>query len=332
MKVIIPLAGKGTRLRPHTHLVPKPMLKVAGKPVIDYVMDDLAKLGGVEEVIYITGHLKEKVESYVRAKYPWKSVFIEQKEQKGTADAIRLAAPHVDQPVMIIFVDTIFDADLSVIKSSKEDGIIWTKEVEDFQRFGVVVTDASGHMTKIVEKPTEPISKRANIGLQYIANWKLMFEGIEHVMRQPANKGEYYLTNAFQYMVENGAKLKVEQVEGWYDAGKLDTLLETNEIMLTKRRMARRPANLAADVKIVEPVYIEDGVEIRRSTIGPNVSIGAGCVIEDSEVRHSIVGAKTRITTSRLHESQIGDGVVVQRMSGSLNVGDHSELLGKGAD
>jgi glucose-1-phosphate thymidylyltransferase len=332
MKVIIPLAGKGTRLRPHTHLVPKPMLKVAGKPVIDYVMDDLAKLGGVEEIIYITGHLKEKVESYVRAKYPWKSVFVEQKEQKGTADAIRLAAPYVDQPVMIIFVDTIFDADLSVIKTSKDDGIIWAKEVEDYQRFGVIVSDASGHMTKIVEKPTEPISKNANIGLQYIANWKLMFEGIEHVMRQPANKGEFYLTDAFQYMVDKGARLKVEQVDGWYDAGKLDTLLETNEIMLRKRHMARRPGNLPADVKVVDPVYIEDGVQIRRSTVGPNVSIGAGTVIENSELRHTIVGTKGKITSSHLHDSLIGDEVVIQRVRGSLTIGDHAELLGDGAD
>ena len=177
MKVIIPLAGKGTRLRPHTHLTPKPMLKIAGKPVIDYVMDDLARLGGVDEVIYITGHLKDKVEQYTRTKYPWKSVFVEQTEQKGTADAIRLARPYVDQPVMIIFVDTIFDADFSVIRTSQDDGIIWAKEVEDYQRFGVIVSDTSGHMTKIVEKPKDPISKNANIGLQYIRNCKLMFEG-----------------------------------------------------------------------------------------------------------------------------------------------------------
>src|SRR5205814_1273283 len=162
MKVIIPLAGKGTRLRPHTHITPKPMLRIAGKPVIDYVMDDLKKLGGVDEVIYITGHLKEKVEDYARRKYPWKSVFIEQKEQRGTADAIAMARPYVDQPVMIIFVDTIFDADLGVIKTTKEDGIIWVKEVEDYKRFGVVVSDKNGNMTKIVEKPSEPISKRAN--------------------------------------------------------------------------------------------------------------------------------------------------------------------------
>jgi glucose-1-phosphate thymidylyltransferase len=326
MKVIIPLAGKGTRLRPHTHLTPKPMLRIAGKPVIDYVMDDLQKLGGVEEVIYITGHLKEKVEHHARTRYPFRSVFVEQKEQKGTADAIALARPYVDQPVMIIFVDTIFDADLGVIKRTKADGIIWVKEVEDYQRFGVVVADKDGNMTKIVEKPKEPISKRANIGLQYIDNWKLMFEGIDHVMRQPPNKGEFYLTDAFQYMVDKGAKLKVMDVEGWYDAGKLDTLIETNRIILEKRKMARRPKGLSADVKILEPVYIEDGVTIKRSTIGPNVSINAGSVIEDSMLRDTIVGAKTKIIKSQLHDSLIGDEVVLEGFTGDATVGDHSEL------
>jgi glucose-1-phosphate thymidylyltransferase len=326
MKVIIPLAGKGTRLRPHTHLTPKPMLKIAGKPVIDYVMDDLQKLGGIEQVIYITGHLKEKVEEYTRSKYPWPSVFVEQKEQRGTADAIGLARPYVDQPVMVIFVDTIFDADLSVIKRTDTDGIIWVKEVEDYKRFGVVVADTDGNMTKIVEKPSTPISKRANIGLQYIKNWKLMFEGIDHVMKQPSNKGEYYLTDAFQYMVDQGAKLKVVDVEGWYDAGKLDTLLETNKIMLVKRKMARRPTSLPKDAQLIDPVYIEDGVTIRRSTVGPNVSVSAGSVIEDSTVRDAIIGEKTRIVKSELHDSIVGDEVVLEGFKGAGTVGDHSEL------
>ena len=328
MKVIIPLAGKGTRLRPHTHLTPKPMLRIAGKPVIDYVMDDLARLGGVEEIIYITGHLKDKVEQYTRSRYPWKSVFVEQLDQKGTADAIRLAKPYVDQPVMIIFVDTIFDADFSVIRASKDDGIIWAKEVEDYQRFGVIVTDGNGHMTRIVEKPKDPISRNANIGLQYIRNWKLMFEGIDHVMKQPPNKGEYYLTDAFQYMVEKGAKLKVEQVEGWYDAGKIDTLLDTNRIMLEKRKMARRPASLSKDARIVDPVYIEDGVTISRSTVGPNVSISAGTTIEDSTIRDTIVGLKSRVAKADLHDSLIGDEVVVEGFRGNATIGDHSELHG----
>ena len=326
MKVIIPVAGKGTRLRPHTHITPKPMLKIAGKPVIDYVMDDLKRLGGVEEVIYITGHLKESFEKYARARYPWKSVFIEQKQQRGTADAIGLARPHVDQPVMVIFVDTIFDADLSVINRSNDDGIIWTKVVEDYQRFGVVVTDKNDHMTKIIEKPKEPISKRANIGLYYIRNWKLLLEGIDWVMKQPPNKGEYYLTDAFQYMIDKGAKIKVEDVEGWHDAGKIDTLLETNRTMLEKRHMARKPKDLGPDAKIVDPVYIEDGVTIRRSTVGPNVSIGTGTTIEDSTVRDTIIGEKSKIAKSALHDSLIGDEVVLEGFKGEATVGDHSEL------
>src|SRR4051794_37201006 len=134
MKVIIPLAGKGTRLRPHTHVTPKPMLKVAGKPVMQYVLDDVKTLKGVEQVIYITGHLNEKVEAYARRATDIPSVFVEQKVQDGTAGAVALARPYVDQPVLIIFVDTIFDADLSIVETTEADGIIWTKEVEDYQR------------------------------------------------------------------------------------------------------------------------------------------------------------------------------------------------------
>ncbi|HKS05832.1 MAG TPA: sugar phosphate nucleotidyltransferase [Gemmatimonadaceae bacterium] len=324
MKVIIPLAGKGTRLRPHTHVTPKPMLRVAGKPVMQYIIDDLTKLGGIDEVVYITGHLKEKVEDYARKALPVPSVFIEQKVQDGTAGAVALARPRVDQPVLIIFVDTIFDADLSIINRSDADGIIWTKEVEDYQRFGVVVTDASGNMTKIVEKPKEPISKRANIGLYYIKNWKLLYEGIDHVLSRPQNKGEWYLTDAFQYMIDKGAKLKVIDVAGWYDAGKIDTLLDTNRVMLEKGR-ARRPANTNG-CTIVDPVYIEDGVTLEKSTIGPNVSISAGSTVRGSTIRESVIGAKTQITQCNIHASLIGDEVVLEGVNGSVTIGDHSEV------
>ncbi len=328
MKVIIPLAGKGTRLRPHTHVTPKPMLRIAGKPVIDYVMDDLQRLGGVEQVVYITGHLKEKVEAYARGKYSFDSVFIEQQVQDGTAGAVALAKPYVDQPVLIVFVDTIFDADLSVINRTDADGIIWTKEVEDYQRFGVVVTDADDNMTKIVEKPSTPISKRANIGLYYIRNWKLLYEGIEHVLAAPKNKGEFYLTDAFQYMIDHGAKIRVVDVEGWYDAGKLDTLLETNRTILEKRGMARHP-KAGADVVFVEPVYVEDGVTLRNATIGPNVSVGTGTTVDGSTLRDTIVGNDARITRSTLHHSLIGDRVVLEGFSGQATVGDDSDVRGE---
>src|SRR5919197_3127839 len=288
MKVIIPLAGKGTRLRPHTHITPKPMLKIAGKPVIDYVMEDLQALGNVDQVIYITGHLKEKVEEYARTKYPFPSVFVEQKTQRGTADAVALARPYIDEPVMIIFVDTIFDADFSIVKRTAADGIIWVKEVEDYQRFGVVVSDKDGNMTKIVEKPSTPISKRANIGLYYVKNWKLMLDGVDWVLKQPPNKGEYYLTDAFQYMIDHGAKIKVIDVEGWYDAGKLDTLLDTNRIILEKRKAARRPAS------------VPNGV--------------------------TIVGAKSTVRRSQLVNSMVGDEAVVEGIKGEITISDHSEV------
>ena len=323
MKVIIPLAGKGTRLRPHTHITPKPMLKIAGKPVIDYVMEDLQRLGNVEQVIYITGHLKEKVEEYARSKYPFDAVFIEQKIQDGTAGAVALARPYVDQPVFIIFVDTIFDADLSVVHRTDADGIIWVKTVDDYQRFGVVVSDADGNMTKIVEKPSTPISKRANIGLYYIKNWKLLYEGIDWTLRQPKNKGEYYLTDAFQYMIEHGAKIRVIDVEGWYDAGEQGTLLETNRTMLEKGR-ARRPTAVPADVRIVDPVYVEDHVHLKACTIGPNVSISSGSRVEGSELRDTIVGAGATVTDSVLTGSLIGDAAVVEGAHGQINVSDHS--------
>jgi glucose-1-phosphate thymidylyltransferase len=330
MKVIIPLAGKGTRLRPHTHVTPKPMLKVAGKPVMAYVMDDVARLGGVEQVVYITGHLKEKVEEFARTSYDIPAVFVEQVIQDGTAGAVALARPYVDQPVLIVFVDTIFDADLSIVKTTEADGIIWVKEVEDYQRFGVVVTDAQGDMTKIVEKPSTPISKRANIGLYYIRNWKLLYEGIDHVLTQPKNKGEYYLTDAFQYMIDKGAKIRVVDVEGWYDAGKLDTLLETNAAMLRRGR-ARKPATLGAGARVVDPVYIEDGVTITDSTVGPNVSILAGSVVEGSTLRDAVIGADTRILRSALANSLVGDSVRIEGMKGEATIGDHSEVVIRGS-
>ena len=290
------------------------------------MLAELTTLGNVAQIVYITGHLKEKVEEYARAEIDVPSVFIEQKVQDGTAGAIALARDYVNQPVLIIFVDTIFDADLSKVKSVDADGIIWVKEVEDYQRFGVVVTDKDGNMTKIIEKPKTPISKRANIGLYYIRNWKLLFEGIDWVLKQPKNQGEYFLTDAFQYMIEKGAKIKVIDVEGWFDAGKIDTMIETNQAMLARGR-ARRPKN-TGDSTIIDPVYIEDNVTLKKSKIGPNVSIGAGSVLDGTHISHSIVGTNAKITKSVLKNSLIGDDTVVDGVKGEVTLGDHSEVRG----
>jgi glucose-1-phosphate thymidylyltransferase len=211
------------------------------------------------------------------------------------------------------------------VQSTDADGIIWVKEVEDYQRFGVVVTNDDGYMTKIVEKPSTPISKRANIGLYYIRNWKLLYEGISYVLKQPSNRGEYYLTDAFQYMIDHGARIKVVDVGGWYDAGKLDTLLDTNRAMLERGR-ARRPAQVPAGSTIIDPVYIEDDVVLTNATVGPNVSIHAGAVIERSALRDTIVGNRSRISDCALTGSLVGDEVVLEGVNGQVTVGDQSEV------
>jgi glucose-1-phosphate thymidylyltransferase len=322
MQVIIPLAGKGTRLRPHTHLVSKPMLKVAGRPVMDWVMDRLDGLG-VTELIFITGHLKETVEAYSKDRYGFPCRFIEQKVQDGTAGAINLARPYVTGPVLIIFVDTVFEADLSLINRTDADGIIWAKEVEDYQRFGVVVTDADGFMTKIVEKPSTPISKLANIGLYFIRDVKALWAGIDHVLAAPANKGEYYLTDAFQHMIEHQRRILAAEVGGWYDCGAPGTLLETNGILLAKGAARRRDF---PGVVITDPVYIEDGVTIERSTIGPNVSIEAGTHIADCTIRNTIIGRDAVISTSSLDGALLGNRVKVTGLRGDASLGDDCEL------
>jgi glucose-1-phosphate thymidylyltransferase len=266
----------------------------------------------VEELIVITGHLKDVVEKYIVKQYDVPAKFVEQRTLDGTAGAINLARPYVDGPVLIIFVDTLFDADLSVVKSTDADGILWAKEVEDYQRFGVIVTDGRGHMTRIVEKPTTPISKLANIGLYYIKDWKTLFDGIADVLRRPAGKGgEYYLTDAFQYMVDRGRKLIVGEVTGWYDCGKVDALLETNRHLLDRGR-ARPPAGPCPGCTIHPPVYVEDGVMLRDAVVGPNVSIEAGSSVLRSTVANSIVGRNVRIARATVEGSLVGDDQVIE--------------------
>jgi glucose-1-phosphate thymidylyltransferase len=301
------------------------MVRVAGRPVMDYVMDALKGLD-VDELIVITGHLKESVERYIVEHYDIPAKFVEQKKLDGTAGAINLARPYVDSPVLIIFVDTVFEADLSLINRVDADGIIWAKEVEDYQRFGVIVTDAGGYMTRIVEKPSTPVSRLANIGLQYIRDWESLFDGIAHVLTQPPGKGgEYYLTDAFQYMVDRGRRLLTAPVAGWYDCGKVDTLLETNQHLLEHGR-ARIPSGPCPRCTIVPPVYIEDGVTIHDATVGPNVSIEAGSFIAESTIANSILGRNVRVVRGTVKDSLVGDDQKIEGKTITQSVMDAGEV------
>lgn len=331
MKAIIPLAGKGTRLRPHTMTTPKPLVHVAGRPVMSYILDELLELG-VDEVVFVVGYLQEVIRDYIAEEYPqFTAHFVVQEVQDGTAGAIALAEPWADEDLLIVFVDTLFDADLMLSKAldPKWAGVIWAKEVEDYQRFGVIVTDEDGSMTKIVEKPTEPISKLANIGLYYIREVDLLFEGIRHVLdSEPGVTGEYYLTDAFQYMVDRGARIRTAPVGGWYDCGKVDALLETNRHLVDTTRGQRAPGADLDESEIEGGVRIEDGVVVRNSVIGPNVTLEAGAQVEGSRLRDCIVGRNTVIRDSRLHDSIIGAHAHVEGIEGEVNAAEYTRLVG----
>jgi glucose-1-phosphate thymidylyltransferase len=328
MQAILPLAGKGTRLRPHTHTTPKPLLRVGNRTVLDRVLD-LLEGAGVDEVIGIMGHLSGRIEEHLAAEHPELGFIpVMQTQQLGTADAIRLAEPHVDGPVLIVFVDTLFQADMELIRRRADvDGIVWAKEVEDYQRFGVIVHDEDGFMKEIIEKPSEPISRLANIGLYYVRNVDLLFEGIHHVMRQPPKLGEYFLTDAFQYMIDNGGKLLTAEVSEWWDCGKPETLIETNLRVLTEEAIA--PPVVGPGVTFVEPVRIGEGVTLEESMIGPNVSIADGTTIRRSRLRDSIIGTGSEILDCDLAQSLVGDHVVASGVLGTVSLGDHSEVRGE---
>jgi len=323
MQAILPLAGKGTRLRPHTHTRPKPLLRVGNRPVLDHVIR-LLEEAGVDEIIGITGHLADDIEAWLAAEHPELRFHpVVQERQLGTADAIRLAEPLVRGPVLIVFVDTLFDADLGLIRDRPDvDGIVWAKEVEDYQRFGVIVTDDESYMRRIVEKPSEPVSRLANIGLYYIRDPELMFEGISHVMAGPPMQGEWFLTDAFQYMIDRGARLLTAEVEHWWDCGKLETLLQTNrEVLLAGA--ARRPPDTSG-VRIVDPVCVAEGVILEEAEIGPNVSIAEGSCVRGGRLRDTIVGAHTQLEGCDLTDSLVGDHVEARGLSGSASLGDHT--------
>ena len=298
---------------------------------MSYILDDLAELG-VDEIVFVVGYLREAIESYIADVYPNITAhYVVQEIQDGTAGAVGLAEPFVDEDVLILFVDTLFDAELGLVRDVAETtgGIIWAKEVEDYQRYGVILTDEEGYMVRIIEKPSEPISRLANIGLYYIKDWQLLFEGIHHTMgADPGPSGEFYLTDAFQYMVDHGSKIQVAPVAGWFDCGKPETLIETNRHLLLGGRSGIADSATLEGSTVNEPVRVEEGAVVRNSVLGPNVTVEAGAQVEDSTVVDTILGSGSTVIGSTLHDSLVGSESRVMAYCGRLSVGDHSEVEG----
>lgn len=322
MKVIIPLAGLGTRLRPHTYTKPKPLLHLAGKTVLDHILDRLQVLDP-EEVVFIVGHLGDQIREHVEANYGFAASYVEQKELKGQAHALYLAREHLIGPVFIAFVDTIFEADLGFLKDVTSDGVIFVKEVDDPRRFGVV-TVKDGFITEFVEKPDQPVPGLALVGLYYVRDSVLLRECTETILRRDIKtKGEYYLADALQLMVDRGAKLEVGTIDVWEDCGKPETLLATNRYLLEKSGGHEIATNNSV---VITPVYIAPSARIVESVIGPYVSIAEEVVIENSIISDSIVDTAAHIQRAILRQSLLGSETQVRGRFRTLDIGDHSKV------
>ena len=324
MNVIIPLAGFGTRLRPHTFSKPKPLINVAGKPVLGHILDKLIN-EDLDEVVFVVGYLGDQIENYVKTTYPnIKSHYVEQKELNGQAPAILLARDIVQGPTVIVFVDTLADADLTSLSKEKSDGVIYVKEVEDPRRFGVVKLDEQGMIERFVEKPEDMSNRLAVIGMYYVREIQdLMRCCDELVKRQLKTHDEYFLADAFNLLIESGAKLRPQTVDVWLDCGKPETVLATNRYLLEHGQ--DNSAAWKNDQRvIIPPVHIHPTAIIERSVIGPYATIAEGCHITNSIVRDSVVDTGAYVSDHVLANSLIGRDAVLIGRPRRFNVGDSS--------
>ena len=328
MKAIIPVAGIGTRLRPHTYTQPKVLLNVAGKPILGHIIDKLVE-NSIKDILLVIGHLGEKIKSYTVSSYPDVNFeFIEQKEPLGLGHAVYLAREFFekDDEVLIILGDTIFDFDLSKFLKSKFT-TIGVKPVDDPRRFGVVLLDGDNFAKKLVEKPAQPESNLAIVGIYLIKNPKLLKESLEEVVEgEIKTRGEYQLTDALQIMLNKGEKIKVFEIDGWYDCGKPETLLDTNKFLLEKNGMNFRRLGKLENVLLIPPVYISPTSKIENSIIGPYTTVSDGVEISYSIIRNSIIGDDAKIQNALLESSIVGSGAVVKGDYKRVNIGDSSEV------
>ncbi len=322
MRAIIPVAGIGSRLKPHTFSTPKVLLNVGGKPIISHIIDKLLE-EGINKATFVIGHLGEMIKEYIQTEYPqMNSVFIEQKNKEGLGHAIYTAIPTFDEKeIFIILGDTIFDVDLKNVFNIKNSSL-GVKKVEDPSRFGVAVME-DGFVKRLVEKPQDSISKLALVGLYYIADSGALIKGLnELVSKDIRTKGELQLTDALQIMIDNGEKFKTFPVEGWYDCGKPETLLSTNRFLLEQKSYQRNFDNVVVN----GPVFIADSAKVENSVIGPYTTLDKDCIVKDSIVKNSIVGSKAVVSKALLDNSIIGNNSIVRGLFKRLNSGDSSEI------
>jgi len=312
LKIVIPMAGFGSRLRPLTWSKPKPLISLAGKTVLDHVLN-MFRMG-------------DQIKDYVAKHYPnWHVDYAVQPEMKGQSDAFWQAREHLHGPMLMAFSDTLIENDFSVLEKKPDEGIAWVEPVPDPRRFGVAEVDPSGGVTRLIEKPQDMSNNLAVVGCYYFPEAEELISAIEkQVERNISLKEEFYLTDAINILLERGLMMRTEKVDVWLDAGTSEALLETNRYLLGHGRDNSDQLIHLSDSVIIPPVSIHPDARVQSSVLGPNLSVGDGAVLKGSVLKDSIIGSGTHVTDSMLEGSLLGDRVTVTGLSGKLNLGDDS--------
>lgn len=327
MKAIIPVAGAGTKLRPHTYTQPKALIPLAGKTILSINVDQLHE-AGIDEFVFIVGYLGEKIQDYMRAKYPQLTChFIYQTERKGTAHAINLTRQIIaDDEVFIALGDTICEYNITEMLASPWS-MLGVKKVDDPRDFGVAEIGDDEFITRVVEKPSIPKSNMALVGLYKIKESALLFKCLSNIITNDIKSyNEFNLTDALECMITGGAKFKSLKVENWFDCGRKESLLQSNSILLQKFGGTIAESNKFENTIFIPPVSIAEGCDIKNSIIGPHVAMGENTIVHSSIIKASIIGSYSKLYDVMLDDSLIGNDTEVIGETRSLNIGDNTEI------
>ena len=326
MKAIIPVAGIGSRLRPHTHTQPKALVPVAGKPILGHIIDSIVEVG-IHELIFVVGYLGDKIQTYVTEKYPnLKASFVVQAQKEGIGHAIWTAKDFIDEDdeLLIVLGDTIFDVKLNEVIHLPYSAI-GVKKVDDPRNFGVVESDEEGYITRLVEKPLIPKSNMAMVGIYKIKEGAVLMSALDYIIKNNLRTyNEFQLTDGLMHMVTKGIRIQSFKVEEWYDCGKKEVLLATNAMLLNRQKNTTE-YNFNNTI-IIQPVNIAANCRIQNSIIGPNVSIGENTYVDHSILKNSIIGSFSQLEDVVLQDSLVGSDASLKGLSQSLNLGDSTEI------
>ncbi|MGA2489666.1 MAG: sugar phosphate nucleotidyltransferase [Anaerolineales bacterium] len=337
LKIVIPTAGWATRVRPQTWSKPKPLVGVAGRTTLDHLLDSFNSVPNpetAEYVIILGPYLGEtQIPPYMKEHYPgYKVHYVLQSVMRGQSDALWLAREYLAGPMIMCFSDTLIETDFSFLANEIADGVAWVKSIPDPRRFGVVEMDADGWATRLIEKPASIVNNRVLVGCYYFREGRQLVSAIEEqIKRRKSLKGEYFLVDAINIMIERGLKMRTQAVDIWLDMGTIETILETNRYLLDHGRDNTKNIN-RKNVRIVPPVFIHESAKVTNSTIGPHASIGADCRIINSRVEDSILEAGVLVDTAALKGSFVGRRARIQGHSADstpmvLNIGDDSSVV-----